>query len=87
MSELSFFKFFDMTKFFRFPFTFSLPEEGFKKLVDSGIQTGPTSACSDKCNDSKGRNGQCLLSTEFAAAFGRRGDQMFYIVHIGEEFK
>uniref|UniRef100_A0A915NBQ0 Apple domain-containing protein n=1 Tax=Meloidogyne floridensis TaxID=298350 RepID=A0A915NBQ0_9BILA len=63
-----------------FPFTFSLPEEGFKKLVDSGLQTGAASECNKLCVEE--RSGKCLLSTDFAVAFGRRGDWMLYNVHI-----
>uniref|UniRef100_A0A915NBQ2 Uncharacterized protein n=1 Tax=Meloidogyne floridensis TaxID=298350 RepID=A0A915NBQ2_9BILA len=58
-----------------FPFTFSLPEDGFKKLVDKGLQTGASSECHQDCVSTApktGRHGKCLVSTEFAAAFGRR---------------
>ncbi|CAK5078095.1 unnamed protein product [Meloidogyne enterolobii] len=65
-----------------FPFTFSLPEEGFKNLVKEGLKTGATSECSGTCVQE--RFGKCLVATEFDVAFGRRGDLMLYNVHIRE---
>nr|CAD2136271.1 unnamed protein product [Meloidogyne enterolobii] len=63
-----------------FPFTFSLPEEGFKNLVKDGLKRGADAECTTKCVNE--RFGKCLVATEFDVAFGRRGDMMLYNVHI-----
>ncbi|CAK5078105.1 unnamed protein product [Meloidogyne enterolobii] len=67
-----------------FPYTFSLQEGRLVDLLDKGPKTGAPIGCSKECKSegNKGRHGQCLLSTEFAVAFGRRGDKMLYNMHI-----
>nr|CAD2124987.1 unnamed protein product [Meloidogyne enterolobii] len=67
-----------------FPYTFSLQEGSLDSLLKDGPKTGAASECSGECvsGGKKGRHGKCLLSTEFAVAFGRRGDKMLYNMHI-----
>jgi len=71
---------------FRFPYTFSLQEGSLDSLLKDGPKTGAASECSGECvsGGKKGRHGKCLLSTEFAVGFGRRGDWMFYHTRIRE---